>query len=106
VSDLGHILQASNTGASIEWDKLPLSLAVNNYIQATGDWEMPLTAGDDYELCFTMTSEKKELFESRLGMFDCACSMIGEIDASPGLRLYKDNKTEFVKVKGFEHFNK
>ena len=103
-SDLGHILQASNKGASIAWDKLPLSSEVIKYIQTTGDWQMPLTAGDDYELCFTVPPEKKALFESLSACLECTSNTIGEIQDRPGLRLYKDNKTETLKAKGFEHF--
>ena len=105
-SDLGHLIQASKTGAGIVWDKLPLSSAVIKYIQTTGDWEMPLAAGDDYELCFTLPPEKKALFESLSACLECTCNIIGEIESSPGLRLYKDNKTEALQAKGFEHFKK
>ena len=56
--DLGHILEQSNVGACLDWDALPLSDAVLTYIKDTGDWSMPLTAGDDYELCFTVSPEK------------------------------------------------
>ncbi len=104
VSDLGHILQASKVGACLDWNKLPLSSAVIDYIETTGDWEMPLTAGDDYELCFTLPQEKKNNFEHLLASVDCACTMIGRIETRTGLRLYKDNKTEVIKTKGFEHF--
>lgn len=106
VSDLGHILQASNAGACIEWNRLPFSSAVVNYIETTGDWEMPLTAGDDYELCFTLPQEKKEQFEILLARMDCVCTMIGMIETRPGLRLCKEDKTEILKMKGFEHFQK
>jgi len=64
--DLGHILVQSNVGACLDWDALPLSDAVLAYINDTGDWSMPLTAGDDYELCFTISPEKAaQLIKSR-----------------------------------------
>lgn len=97
-SDLGHILEQSGVGASIDWDALPLSDAVQAYIEATGDWSMPLTAGDDYELCFTVSPENAHLVPA-------ACRKIGVIDATPGLRLNKAGAIQLLKVKGYEHFS-
>ena len=42
-SDLGHILEQSNVGACLDWDALPLSNGVLEYISDTGDWIMPIT---------------------------------------------------------------
>lgn len=97
-SDLGHILEQSRVGACIDWDALPLSDAVLAYIEETGDWLMPLTAGDDYELCFTVSPENAPLVPG-------ACRKIGVIDAIPGLRLNKAGATQLLKVKGYEHFS-
>ena len=105
VSDLGHILSASNVGACIEWDCLPFSSAVTEYVERTGDWEMPLVAGDDYELCFTMSPEKAIQFEGSLDKLDCSCRKIGVIETKPGLRLNKCGKIEGLTLKGFEHFS-
>ena len=104
VSDLGHILTASHVGACVEWNCLPFSSAVTGYIEITGDWEMPLVAGDDYELCFTVAPEKEIHFEGSLDKLDCSCRKIGVIETEPGLRLNKSGKTESLTIKGFEHF--
>ena len=40
-------------GAVIEAQKLPIDDSVNKYINKTHDWSLPLSGGDDYELCFT-----------------------------------------------------
>jgi thiamine-monophosphate kinase len=96
--DLGHILEQSNVGACLDWDALPLSAAVLDYINDSGDWAMPLTAGDDYELCFTVSPEKA----LRL-TFDC--TKIGVIEATPGLRLLRSGAIQTLKSKGYEHFS-
>ncbi len=96
--DLGHILEQSRVGARIDWDALPLSDAVRAYINDTGDWAMPLTAGDDYELCFTVSPEQAE-------MLTIAATKIGIIESEPGLRLNKLGTIQPVEVKGFEHFS-
>ena len=96
--DLGHILEQSNVGACLDWDDLPLSPAVLSYIRDTGDWQMPLSAGDDYELCFTVSPDKA-------GLLPVGCRKIGVIESQPGLRLNKSGNIQALQVKSFEHFS-
>lgn len=96
--DLGHILEQSKVGACLYWDELPLSDAVIAYINDTGDWSMPLTAGDDYELCFTVSPEKA-------AQLAVNCRKIGVIEAIPGLRLLKSGTVQPLTSKGYEHFS-
>jgi len=96
--DLGHILEQSRVGACLDWEALPLSNAVQSYINDTGDWSMPLTAGDDYELCFTVSPEQA-------ANLPIAASKIGIIESQPGLRLNKSGRIQPLEVKGFEHFS-
>jgi thiamine-monophosphate kinase len=96
--DLGHILAQSGVGAALEWSSLPLSTEVKTYIEATGDWQLPLTAGDDYELCFTVSPEKASTLPFE-------CHKIGVIEPEPGLRLSKSGTTFFLKAQGYEHFS-
>lgn len=96
--DLGHILEQSGVGACLDWEALPLSEDVLAYIQQTGDWTMPLVAGDDYELCFTVSPEK-------VAQLPMGCKKIGIIEPQPGLRLNKSGQIQPLKVTGFEHFS-
>jgi thiamine-monophosphate kinase len=96
--DLGHILEQSNVGACLYWDALPLSDAVLTYINDTGDWSMPLTAGDDYELCFTVSPEKA-------AQLTINCTKIGVIESRLGLRLHKSGAIQPLNPKGYEHFS-
>ncbi len=97
-ADLNHILQRSGVGASVDWENLPLSPALQHYIEQTGDWRLPLTGGDDYQLCFTVPAEKEHLLT-------IDCTRIGLIETHPGLRLQRHGKTETLQEKGFEHFS-
>jgi len=131
--DLGHILEQSNVGACLDWDALPLSDVVLTYIKDTGDWSMPLTAGDDYELCFTVSPEKAAQLTSLNTDTDCdfclplppgegwgegfqknanrdcpqhiKCTKIGVIESTPGLRLRKSGTIQPFNSKGYEHFS-
>ena len=60
VADLGHICEASGCAAWVALDALPLSEAVADYIDEVGEvgYQLPLAAGDDYELCFTVSPDK------------------------------------------------
>jgi thiamine-monophosphate kinase len=98
LADLGHILEQSKVGARLDWELLPLSEAVHSYINETGDWTMPLIAGDDYELCFTVSPEKA-------GLLTIPCTNIGVIEADPKLRLYKSGQLQSLTSKGYEHFS-
>lgn len=96
--DLGHILEQSRVGACVDWDSLPLSNPVKKYINETGDWLMPLIAGDDYELCFTVSPDK-------VSNLKIPCQQIGIIEPAAGLRLNKSGSIQTFKVKAYEHFS-
>lgn len=97
VADLGHILDMSAVGALLNYEQLPVSKQLKHYIEQTQDWEMPLRAGEDYELCFTVPPEKA--FE-----LDIQCTCIGVIEKQQGLRLNKQEQIVDFKTLGFDHF--
>jgi thiamine-monophosphate kinase len=105
-ADLGHILEASGVGATIEWDRLPLTDGVSRYIAETGDWRMPLSAGDDYELCFTVPPANRDELEQRLATGDCPFAPIGRIDSQAGLRLLRDGRSIELPQDGYQHFTR
>ncbi len=101
-ADLGHVLTASSVGADIHVDQLPLSSAYR-LLAPENDWQAAVSAGDDYELCFTLPSGQEA--EALAGL-DCACTRIGEITASPGLRWRDANGQQLVLDNtGFDHFS-
>lgn len=98
LGDLGHILEQSKVGACLIWDDLPFSEAVRTYINETGDWLMPLNAGDDYELCFTVSPQKAT-------QVSIDCKKIGVIESVAGLRLNKSGFIQTLEAKAYEHFS-
>lgn len=105
VADLGHILESSQVGACLDWEKIPLSEEVKAYIDQTGDWTMPLTTGDDYELCFSVEPGQQQALESILMTQGLGFTHIGNIETRPGLRLKKAGLVTNFDIKGFEHFS-
>ena len=65
---------------------------------------MPLRAGDDYELCFTVSPDREEALVSRMADFGCTCVRIGRIDRQMGLRLKKDGGIFDIAALGYQHF--
>jgi thiamine-monophosphate kinase len=105
-ADLGHILKASGVGATLDFAALPLSAGVRRYLAETGDWALPLTFGDDYELCFTVPPEAGPILAARLEASGLEATAIGRIDAAPGLRLVKDGRAAEFTPTGFQHFSR
>lgn len=104
LADLGHILKASDVGARLDLESLPLSVAVQP-ITATGDWSLPLAAGDDYELCFTVPSERVNILQEKLAGLDITVTRIGQIKTEAGLHCF-DAQGECYAPHGtgYEHF--
>lgn len=106
VADLGHILSASGVGATIELNTLPLSKQLCESIESSSERErLALSAGDDYELCFTVAPENALLLDKMAQQFECPITCIGTIEEGEGLRLMQDNG-EVVRATaaGFDHF--
>jgi thiamine-monophosphate kinase len=110
-ADLGHILSASDVGADISIDKIPLSDAFLSLAQNDG-WQQAVNGGDDYELCFTVPAENEQQVQQQLAALDCRCTCIGTITShtsytsqGQGLRwLDRDGNEVNWNVKGYDHF--
>lgn len=101
-ADLKHILALSRVGATLYVDCLPLSPALKQAIDKKQAWQLALTAGDDYELCFTVPQAK----EATLRQLEITCTRIGVIEQAPGLRLQlSSGKTyDLAQQPGYQHF--
>jgi len=104
-ADLGHLLSASGVGAVIDLERVPLGPQMRRYLAETGDYALPLTAGDDYELCFSVPSPRVPQVEVLGTQFSCGFTLIGEAEALPGLRLRRhDGSLLILDRAGYQHF--
>jgi thiamine-monophosphate kinase len=102
LADLQHILSASHAGAVIDTDALPLSAALKK-LPAELAIKLALTAGDDYELCFTLPTDKADEVKGKLNE---QVTCIGEITHTGNLRLLPENTTDTrYESDGYDHFN-
>ncbi|MCF6253205.1 MAG: hypothetical protein L3J38_00445, partial [Thiomicrorhabdus sp.] len=122
LADLGHVLNRSNErlakeggeknqntllGADIELTQLPLSSGVARYIEQTDDWSLPLSGGDDYQLCLTLKKSDYSALKARLGEQDIRLTVIGSIVNQAGIRCLKQGKileTKRGEKMGYRHF--
>jgi thiamine-monophosphate kinase len=105
-ADLGHILQASQVGAKVELDKIPLSPPVSAAIQQSRDWSIAIAGGDDYELCFTLPPLHRDRIAAIAQQTGVAVTPIGVIEAQTGLRfLLPDGSLLTPEYIGYEHFS-
>lgn len=106
LADLGHILEASGVGASLELERVPLSSTYAEWMVQGGDWSPALTGGDDYELCFTAAEEAGPQIEKLAVDLDLPISCVGRIEAQTGLRVTKSGAGVWSGSEtGFDHFS-
>jgi thiamine-monophosphate kinase len=100
LADLGHILEGSQVGAEVDVSLLPLSQALTQFDKAFAEMSA-LSAGDDYELCFTVSPDKV----ATLVELDLPVTQIGQITERKGLYLYSGQEAfEYELPTGYQHF--
>ncbi len=104
VGDLGHILAASNLGASLNVDALPAGQVLAAQPQALRR-QFCAAGGDDYELCFTAAPQQRAAILAAGIASATAVTRVGTIDAAPGLRLVDaQGRALDLQLTGFDHF--
>lgn len=102
LADLGHILSASQVGAELELDNLPLSESFRQELQKNSSLlDLALSGGEDYELVFT--SPVKDL--ANQPNLPIPVTRIGLITQGHELRLRQsDGQLYQCQREGFDHF--
>jgi thiamine-monophosphate kinase len=107
VGDLGHILDASQAGATIELPALPRSPWLDRRLTGRERGvalECVLAGGDDYELCFTAPASAAAALRDISAEIGVALTRIGAIEASPGLVVLDEGGRELAPPQAFDHF--
>lgn len=82
LADLQHIVSESQVSAELELEKLPLSMALTEALDQPEAYRKALTAGDDYELCFTVPEESRGRLETLTAHMHSKPVCIGRIGSS------------------------
>lgn len=106
LADLGHILESSGVGATVQADAVPLSESLRRTVDPDTARRLALAGGEDYELCFTVGPADLPALQAAVaerGLAALAC--IGTVDADPGLRcLDGQGRPLRMEQPGYRHF--
>ncbi|TXH75357.1 thiamine-phosphate kinase [Thiobacillus sp.] len=105
LGDLGHILERSRVGATLEFSTLPTLPVVQAYLHEAVARDCVLAGGDDYELCFTAPACRRNAVLAAAASAGVAVTRIGHIHAEPGLTVIDANGQPLhVDKTGYDHF--
>jgi thiamine-monophosphate kinase len=112
VGDLGHIIDASGVGATLQAELFPYSAAANCCMAAPYRMQAALFGGDDYELCMTVAPQHCIDFEAAAAATSTVVTCIGEIvdcEITNGREIYcfdgDGQRLNFDSV-AFQHFRR
>lgn len=104
-ADLSHILAQSGVGAELDLGALPMRPEVADAVAASGDWDLPLASGDDYELCFTLPAAREGEVVRLAAELGCPLTPVGTISSDPGLRCRQPDGAAWSRRRsGYDHF--
>lgn len=103
--DLGHILTASSLGAEISIDVLPVPDELRTSLSEEQWTAFALSGGDDYELVFTASADRRSEILAAAAQCGVAVTRIGKTNNSGRLKI-KDKKGGelLLTSRGFDHF--
>ncbi|HSX50259.1 MAG TPA: thiamine-phosphate kinase [Cellvibrio sp.] len=104
VADLQHICDASDLGAVIDVENVPLSAAVKSLNNDAQAYEWALAGGDDYELCFTVPPEKMADIAMLIAQGKLQATVIGEMIAGHKVICEYDGEPFELSKTGYQHF--
>ncbi len=102
--DIGHILQRSGVGATVNVDALPRS-AILAAQTAALQHECTVAGGDDYELLFTAAPAQRAAVQAAGRAAGVAVTRCGAVEAQPGLRVVDAQGRKLNRAfQGYDHF--
>jgi thiamine-monophosphate kinase len=106
-ADLGHVLNASGVGATLDEAALPVPPALAALERAGGPpaRSLALAGGEAYELLLTCRPEAADATVAAIVATGLPAHRIGTIEAAPGLRLRAaDGSVRAPARRGHDHF--
>jgi len=106
VADLGHMAKASQVRIEVLAGRVPLSAELRKFYGAEASATMrAATAGDDYEIAFTASPDRRSAIEDAASRTHTRVTEIGRVAAGEGVALLDAlGKEIFLARKGYAHF--
>lgn len=105
--DLGHILEMSGVGATVDIDALPRSAVLDRCLAgAARETALAclLSGGDDYELCFTAPIARRDEVVRAAGAAGVTVARVGAITSGSALVLRDASGATLPVPRSFDHF--
>lgn len=103
-ADLGHICAASDLGAQVYVEDLPLSPALTVLADIDQARLWALSGGDDYELCFTVPESHMAEVGLLIAQGKLRATVIGHMVAGVGVQCLLQGETFELDQAGYHHF--
>jgi thiamine-monophosphate kinase len=107
LADYGHIAEQSGVGGIIRLDDLPLSAGFRYHTAHLSaiPYQLVLSGGEDYELCFTARHSNREKIADCMKKCGIAVTRIGIVASFPGVTAVNPNGSRYIaQTEGFNHF--
>jgi thiamine-monophosphate kinase len=104
LADLGHVLERSEVGATVQWDAVPRGAALRAQTSIR-ERACALAGGDDYELLFTAPAAARGAVEAAARSARTPVARIGAITTAREC-IVLDGSGERIELRrlGYEHF--
>ncbi len=105
LQDLGHLCEASQVGAVVEAQTVPLSESYQTLL-GTQEWAPALAGGEDYELLFSAPATARPRIQAIADRSGCAITRIGSLmPQADGVTVrLPDGVRAASEFTGFNHF--
>ena len=107
VGDLGHICELSGCGAELFLDRLPVSPEFRSAVGTSQEfpWQLVLSGGEDYELCFTASPGHRENIAACAKKCGINAVTVGIVTGTPGVRIQDTSGAIILpEISSFNHF--
>lgn len=105
LGDAGKLAAASGVALEIALEQLPLSGALRAVLDEESAQKLALSAGDDYELCFSVPQAALARLERELPRAQWGYTRIGTLRAGAGARVLRDGTVIEFSHSGYQHFS-
>lgn len=102
LADSDHLLAASQLGAVIDTDRIPISPQLAAACDRQMALQLALTAGDDYELCLALAADAEDAVRAALRSVNRDLHVIGRLHEGTGVQL--EPAVDGLGRSGYAHF--
>jgi thiamine-monophosphate kinase len=104
LADASKLARASGCGVELAYDEVPVSEALVTTVGEARARELALTAGDDYELCFSVQPAHVGRLLAEMPPERWGYTRIGTLREAPGADVLRDGTVMGFSHSGYDHF--